>query len=336
MSPSRRLPPHVFQVRNSAGKSYTYLQRHRGTGRASERLRLPDPDDPTFWTEYARLMHLPAAVKRTDTMSALIESWHASPEWEALASKTQTEWARYCRRVNAAWGSLEVKGIEPRHVIALRDTYAGTPAAANNLLRCLSSMLGWSVPRGWRLDNPCREVKLLKGGTTYQPWPWAAIEAARETLRPDLRWAMELALYTGQRQGDVLGMRWDAISGGMVAVQQEKTGKRLAIPLHRDLRAVIETIPKRAVTILTNQGGRPWTKAGFRATWQDNRPAAAKGLVFHGLRKSAVVFLLEAGASTAEVSAITGQSHQMVAHYARAVNQQRLAAAAILRWEGSR
>jgi hypothetical protein len=31
-------------------------------------------------------------------------------------------------------------------------------------------------------------------------------------------------------------------------------------------------------------------------------------LVFHGLRKSAVVFLLEAGATTAEVQAITGQS----------------------------
>lgn len=336
MSPSRRLPPHVFTVRNRVGKSYTYLQRHRGTGRASERLRLPDPDDPQFWSEYARLMNLPPAVKRTDTMSALVTDWHASPEWAALAPKTQSEWQRYCRRILAAWGGLQVKGIEPRHVIALRDTFAGTPASANNLLRCLSSMLGWSVPRGWRSDNPCREVKLLRGSEAYAPWPWDVIVQARQELRPDLRWAMELALYTGQRQGDVLAARWDALSAGAIAVRQEKTGKALTIPLHRDLKAVLDTIPKRAVTILTTQSGRPWTKAGFRATWQDQRPDCIKGLVFHGLRKSAVVFLLEAGATTAEVAAITGQSLQMVEHYARAVNQQRLAAAAVLKWEAGR
>ena len=56
-------------------------------------------------------------------------------------------------------------------------------------------------------------------------------------------------------------------------------------------------------------------------------------LVFHGLRKSAVVTLLEAGATDAEVSAITGQTREMVAHYSRQVNQRRLAAAAILKWE---
>jgi len=55
--------------------------------------------------------------------------------------------------------------------------------------------------------------------------------------------------------------------------------------------------------------------------------------VFHGLRKSAVVFLLEAGCSTAEVSSITGQSMQMVEHYAKEVNQPKLARSGMLKWE---
>jgi hypothetical protein len=38
-------------------------------------------------------------------------------------------------------------------------------------------------------------------------------------------------------------------------------------------------------------------------------------LVFHGLRKSAVVFLLEAHCSDAETAAITSQSRDMVEHY---------------------
>jgi len=65
------------------------------------------------------------------------------------------------------------------------------------------------------------------------------------------------------------------------------------------------------------------------------KPLKDAGLVFHGLRKSAVVFLLEAGCTDAEVSAITGQSRQMIEHYARQVNQRKLAASAILKWEAA-
>jgi len=51
------------------------------------------------------------------------------------------------------------------------------------------------------------------------------------------------------------------------------------------------------------------------------------------LRKSAVVALLEADCTTSQVSAITGQTLQMVEHYAKQVNQRSLAREAILKWE---
>jgi hypothetical protein len=329
-----KLPPHVVMVRNKTGRPYLYLMRNRGTKRAGKAIRLPDdPRAPEFWTEYARYMNMPV-VKRANLVSDLITAWHASAEWKQMAEKTRVDWSRYCLWINAGWGELQVSGIEPKHVLKLRDTYADRPASANNLIRCLSSMLSWSVPRGWRTDNPCREIKPLRGGEGYEPWPWEVIQQSRSELRADLWWAVALALYTGQRLGDVLAMRWSHIAAGKISVVQEKTGKRLLIPIHRDLLTVLETIPRRAVTILTNTDGVPW-KSGFQATWGKNRPACASGLVFHGLRKSAVVTLLEAGCSTAEVAAITGQSLQMVEHYAKRVSQERLASAAILRWEQS-
>jgi hypothetical protein len=45
------------------------------------------------------------------------------------------------------------------------------------------------------------------------------------------------------------------------------------------------------------------------------------------------VCLLEAGCTTAEVASITGQTMEMVEHYAQQVNQRNLARAAILKWE---
>lgn len=347
---ARKLPQYVVEVKNKIGRPYLYLMKYRGTPRAEKAVRLPDdPRSEDFWKQYAALMQLAPAPKRLNAVRALDEAWggalapgedgtfdetKASPEWRQLGEKTKIDWRRYRRWIVDAWGDLEVKGIEPKHVLALRDTYAEMPASANNLLRCLSSMMMWSVPRGWRADNPCREVKRLKGGDGYEPWPWTVINASRKALAPYLWWAVALALYTGQRLGDVLAMKWSDIESGAIWVVQEKTGKRLLIPIHRDLQAVLDAIPKTAVTILTNSDGLPW-QSGFQATWRKKKPAATKGLVFHGLRKSAVVTLLEVGCSTAEVASITGQTMQMVEHYAKQVNQKKLAAAAILRWENA-
>lgn len=130
-------------------------------------------------------------------------------------------------------------------------------------------------------------------------------------------------------------MCWDAISASIIAVRQEKTNKRVAVPIHRDLAAVFENIPRRALTILASTDARSWTKDGFKASWNTHKPAAVRGLVFHGLRKSAVVMLLEAGCTDAEVASITGQSREMIVHYAKQVNQSRLAAAAVLKWESA-
>src|SRR6185295_12913500 len=92
--------------------------------------------------------------------------------------------------------------------------------------------------------------------------------------------------------------------------------------------------------VATSARVTPWTRDGFKGSWTDelNRPVMnelrRRRLVFH-LRKSAVVFLLEAGCSDAETAAITGQSRDMVEHYAKQVNQKKLAAAAILKWEAA-
>jgi integrase len=114
--------------------------------------------------------------------------------------------------------------------------------------------------------------------------------------------------------------------------------------MHRDLIAALdrmrealaaEQTPRLSKHLLVNSRGTGWTADGFKASWQTEmqrrefRPFKRRRLVFHGLRKSAVNRLLEAGCTTAQVSSITGHSIQMVEHYARQVDQPKLARAAI-------
>jgi hypothetical protein len=332
------LPPYVNCVRVK-GRPYYYYHPGRGTKGAKKPIRLPDdPRLPEWWVAYRIAAELPPPVVKTNTISALIKTYRESPEWEQLSASTKEGWSIYHRRIEACWGDLEVRGVEAPHVCALRDSFAKQPATANATLRCLSSLMSWSIPRGWRTDNPCEHVPKLRGGDPYEAWPSELVQVAETELRRDLWWAAGLALYSGQRQEDCLVMRWDAISSdGVMSVTQGKTGKRVWVPVHRELRKLLDEIPKRAVTILTSTEGTPWTTQGFKASWRKNLPRAIRegGYVFHGLRKSAVVNLLEARCTTAEVQAITGQSAEMVEHYAKDVNARKLAKSGMAKWENA-
>jgi integrase len=224
----------------------------------------------------------------------------------------------------------------------LRDSFAAaSPRKADHIISTLRSLIGWGIPREYADTNPCAEIRKLYHSDGYAPWEWPDVVYGREHLPPRLWHAAALALYTGQRQSDVLAMNWHAIDSGAIAVKQQKTGKPLTIPLHRDLRAILDDIPKTSIRIRTNSYGQPWTADGFKTSWRKvrNGPAFAhfreRGLVFHGLRKSAVVLLLEAGCTVPETASITGQSWKMVEHYAIMVNQRKLARTAVMKWESA-
>ncbi|MDA8050060.1 MAG: tyrosine-type recombinase/integrase [Rhodospirillales bacterium] len=108
----------------------------------------------------------------------------------------------------------------------------------------------------------------------------------------------------------------------------------MVIPAHPDLIAALDAEPRRAAVICTTASGRLW-----RADWFKHRFAATRyelglppDLHFHDLRHSAAVRLAEAGASDAEIQAITGhRTRAMVARYTAGARQKRLAEAAITR-----
>jgi hypothetical protein len=95
--------------------------------------------------------------------------------------------------------------------------------------------------------------------------------------------------------------------------------------------------PANAVQMHLGSKGAPYTPDGFRTEWnrlmhtQDadgQRLFArfrAERIVFHGLRKNAVINLLEAGCTEPQVGAIVNMSEQMVRHYSRDVRVRALA-----------
>lgn len=334
------LPPGVHRIK-SRGRYYYYYQPGRGTKSAGPRTRLRGtPETADFWqhlTELGLTVEDPTSHP-PGSFADLIEKYLQSPDFHELSPSTRKEYRRHIDLIGKMWGPLRVRDLRPRHVLELRDSLSGKKATANHLLRVLSRLISWGIPREFCETNPCRHVPKYRTGPGYEPWSWEDIDHFRRHARPDMWHAAALALYTGQRQSDCLKMKWSDIRQGVLSVRQSKTGKQVWLPIHTRLAEILDKMPRRSIYILTNSHGQPW-QTGFQASWRKHlarpemRVLKEKGLVFHGLRKSAVVFLLEAGCTDAEVSAITGQTRQMVEHYAAKIRQQNLAVEAILKWE---
>ncbi|HEY0568835.1 MAG TPA: tyrosine-type recombinase/integrase, partial [Xanthobacteraceae bacterium] len=119
----------------------------------------------------------------------------------------------------------------------------------------------------------------------------------------------ELAIWTGQRQGDLLRLRWSDYDGSRIKLRQSKTGKPVSVRVAESLKVMLDQTARRGPFILTNSRGIPWTADGFRASWAKTcARAGIAGLTFHDLRGSAVTRLALAGATAAEIASVTGHS----------------------------
>lgn len=261
----------------------------------------------------------------------LIQDYRQSPEFRGLAPSTKTTYLRAFGHMADLY-AVAVEDIRRRHVKKLRDRHQDTPALANQIAAVFSVLFNYAVDQELRGDNPAYKLKPLPTGE-YRRWSDAQLDVAM-TMPERFRRAVVLALYTGQRQGDLCAMRWSDYDGLGVAVVQQKTKVKLWIPAHVDLRAELDEwrADRSALTVLTDSRGRPWRADNFATVFsaEVKKHPELRGLVFHGLRKTAAAKLAEAGCSPHEIGAVTGhKTLAMVQRYTIEAEQKRRALAAM-------
>lgn len=191
-------------------------------------------------------------------------------------------------------------------------------------------------PKGFRVDNPCDQIKLPKLKTLgFHTWDETEIAQfeKRHAIGTRARLALALLLYTAQRRGDVVRMGRQHLRDGVITVRQQKTGAELEIPAHAELRSALAGAADNLTFLLTEKG-RPFTPAGFGNWFRDRCTEAGlpKNCAAHGLRKAACRRLAEAGCTVHQIAAISGhQSLREIERYTKAVDQARLAREAMER-----
>lgn len=171
-------------------------------------------------------------------------------------------------------------------------------------------MLSIAKDRGKIDRNVCeRGGRLYVSDRADMIWEAEHIRAFIAVASPELQQALMLALWTGQRQGDLLRLPWSAYVDPHIRLLQSKTKRRVVVPAGGPLRATLAGMTKRSTTILTNTRGRSWTEDGFRTSWDKAATKAGiSDLRFHDLRGTAVTRLALAKASVPQIASVTGHS----------------------------
>lgn len=337
MNPLRKPPKYCQGFEDRHGKFRWYYRRP-----GFPRVALPGlPWTPEFMAAYEAAVNgkkLEIAQDRSapGSFTALIASYYRSADYRALSDSTKATYRGIIERFRVAHGHRIVKEMERQHVQKIIGAKAETPAAANNLLRMIRMLMRHAVDLGWRRDDPTQGVRKVKNKSAgFLTWEEEHIAAFLKHHQPGTRahLALMLLLYTGQRRSDVVRMGWHDVRNGVLSVTQQKTGQDVHIPLHPDLKAVLDGLPLDDLSFLMTAQGRPFTPPGFTNWFRKVTQEAGlpDKLSPHGLRKATCRRLAEAGCTPHEIMAISGhRSLAEVTRYTVAAGRKDLAMRAML------
>lgn len=327
------------KVVRSRGKLYDYFD--TGTKRDGKPVykRLPLRSNIRDYGQvYAGLLAARMARKHVNaapTMRRLIAEYERSDKFTKRAKSTQDTYGIYLRRIDEEMGIAEVDQVERRDVVALMEKMAGRPGAANMTLGVLRNLFKLAAKLDYINADPTFGVEAAElDDAEHEPWPETLLADALDA-EPEISLPVALLYYTAQRIGDVCNLTWKNVEGGQVALTQQKTGIDLDFPQHAELKRFLAAAARPHDTILPGLKGKPLRPDTLRLRLQKWARAQGQDIVPHGLRKNAINTLLEVGCEVAEAAAISGQSLQMVEHYAKKRNRRRLGTRAMAKWDAN-
>jgi integrase len=294
--------------RLATGRIETYCYAWKGGPRLHGR-----PGSPEFIANYNKALADRKQPSRGE-LRFVVTKFRESSAYMGLSAATKRAYSSYLDAIGSEFGDMPLAALADPRVRGVffewRDSMSATPRNADYAWSVLARVLSFAKDRGLITSNPCeRGGRLYRADRADRIWTDADLNRLFAVASPEVAAVVRCALWTGQRQGDILAMPWSGWDGQRLAVRQSKTGRRVTIPAPKALAETIAALPRVSPTMFVSSEQRPWTGDGFRSSFAKAcERAKIDGLTFHDLRGTAVTRLALAGCTTAEIAAITGHS----------------------------
>lgn len=225
--------------------------------KAAEALRGQVSAGKDVWAEVQaeRARMAREAEAEAFTVGVLIDEWKS----ERLSGRSASYQAEAPKRLRHALGKLvnmpAAKLDRPAVVQALAAAKRESgPVAANRIRAYARACFGWAVKRGSIASNPFADVPVPAAETprdrVLRDAELALAWNATSALSASFAALVKLLILTGQRRGEVAGMRWSELHLDSDAphwtlpAERTKNGRAHDVPLSPEAVAVIAMLPR--------------------------------------------------------------------------------------------
>jgi integrase len=255
------------------------------------------PGTKAFTQEFVRLTRDREKAATEGTIGSLIDEFRKTAGYQKLAASTRRDYERQLATIRVKFENFPIKAIEARGsrriFLNWRDTMKEAPRSADMHIALMSRLFSWAKGNEIILRNPLEEVERLHSGTRRDIiWSDEQLTKLLTEGVAHLRQVALIALWTMQRQADILTMPTLAFDGQRVSIKQGKTGARVRVVAAPDILPVLKKAKEgERQRVLVNSFGQNWTSSGFRASWRKEMARLKiKGVTFHDLRGTAITY----------------------------------------------
>jgi len=206
------------------------------------------------------------------------------------------------------------------------------PASVNRELGLLKNMFTKAVEWGKLNENPSRRAKRLKGEVKRVRFLMSdEIQTLLSNCPDHLKPIVTVALHTGMRKGELLGLKWDQVNfeQGIVTLTETKNNERRDIPMDETVRNLLKGLgTENNIPYVFLRDGQPlkFVDESFRTAVANSE---IEDFHFHDLRHTFASNLVMAGVDIMTVKELMGHkdltmtlrySHLAPNHKTRAIN----------------
>jgi integrase len=192
----------------------------------------------------------------------------------AAYHRTRYQMQRMINADLAEWHNRQISEITRADIKELLRVKARTaPIMANRLLALISRIFSWALKEeiieaspAMRIDRPGQEVERERSLSVDEiKNVWAAADKLGYPYGP----LYKLLLVTGQRRGEVTGMKWSEITpdGWKLPGERAKRGNGHLVPLSSLAREILDGVPEISEFVFRGRKDAPtqsWGKANNR------------------------------------------------------------------------
>jgi integrase len=291
------------------GKERWYWQRP-----GHKLVRLPD-DPAERFAKQERLNKAadgkvaPAEKLPHGSIGWLIALYRASDAYRDLAPGTKRYYETYIGQIERIGPRDPFADLDRELVVDFIEAY---PKAhqRRKAAAVFKKLVGIARYRGLIENNPADELGLKTSPSRDRVWSADEIASWLDSAKsedPHMTTAFLLLQFTAQRPGDVLAMTWRQYDGQTIRLKQHKTAKLVEVPVHPDLKEHLDGARRTAMMIVAFRG-KPVPYLRFNERFRRVCRRAKTDAQARDLRRTAMLRMAEAGATTPQIASVSGHS----------------------------